>query len=168
LCQAYQQQYGARFISAIPANNFGPGDDFSPEDSHVIGALIHKMHKAKLDGVDTVEIWGTGMARREFIYVDDLADACLFLMHKYDSPDPINIGSGIDLSIKELAHLIKEIVGYQGELKFDPSRPDGMPLKAVDSSKLFELNWQPKTSFREALATTYAWFLQTQKERLVI
>ena len=161
LCQAYRQQYGANFISGIPANIFGPGDDFSLENSHVIGALICKMHEAKALGTESVEIWGTGVPRREFIFVDDLADACICVMQEYSGLEPINIGSGIDLSIGELAELIKEVVGYSGELHFDTSKPDGMPVKVLDSSLLRALGWHPKTSFRSALSKTYEWFLQT-------
>jgi GDP-L-fucose synthase len=164
LCQAYRQQYGANFIVGIPANVFGPGDDFSPEDSHVIAALMRKMHEAKMLGAPFVEIWGTGTPCREFIFVDDLADACLFVMQKYDGPEPINLGGGTDLSIAELAELVKEVIGFPGELCFDTSRPDGMPLKALDSSKLSKMGWQPTTPFRVALAATYDSFLQRLRE----
>jgi len=163
LCQAYCQQYGANFITGIPANAFGPGDDFSLEESHVIPALIRKMHDAKMASAESVEIWGTGIARREFILADDLADACLFIMDKYEEKTPINIGGGLDLSIKELAGLIKEAVGYRGLLRFDTSKPDGMPLKALDSSKLSSMGWQPKTSFHAAVSLTYDWFLNDAK-----
>lgn len=159
LCQAYGQQYGANFISGIPANAFGIGDDFSLEESHVIPALIRKMHEAKIADAEFVEIWGTGTPRREFILADDLADACLFIMDKYDEKKPINIGCGLDLSIKELAELIKDAVGYRGLLRFDTRKPDGMPLKALDSSKLSSMGWQPKTSFYAAVSLTYDWFL---------
>lgn len=165
LCQAYHQQFGVNFISAIPANVFGPGDDFSPEDSHVIGALMYKMHQAKITGADSVEIWGTGAPRREFIYADDLADACLFVMQNYHSPTPINLGGGVDLSIGELATLIKTVVGYSGKLDFDTSKPDGMPLKALDASPLSGLGWRPRVSFQAALSATYTWFLQTQVQK---
>lgn len=163
LCQAYRQQYGVNFVVGIPANAFGPGDDFSPEDAHVIPALIRKMHEAKELGLESVEIWGTGTPRREFIFADDLADACIFVMRKYDNAEPINLGEGSDLSIKELAALVKEVVDYPGELRFDTNKPDGMPLKILDSSQLRELGWRPKTSFRSALSATYDWFLQTQQ-----
>lgn len=163
LCQAYCQQYGANFITGIPANAFGPGDDFSLEESHVIPALIRKMHDAKVARAESVEIWGTGTARREFILADDLADACLFIMDKYEEKTPINIGGGLDLSIKKLAELIKDAVGYGGILRFDTSKPDGMPLKALDSSKLSSMGWQPKTSFQGAVSLTYDWFLSNCK-----
>lgn len=158
LCRAYNQQYGVNFISGIPANVFGPGDDFSLDNSHVIAALIRKMHEAKEHGLESVDIWGSGAPRREFIFVDDLADACIFIMSEYNSPNPINIGSGTDLSIAELAVLIKEVVGYPGKLHFDTSKPDGMPLKVLDSSKLHELGWKPLTPFQSALEKTYYWF----------
>lgn len=161
LCQAYRQQYGANFIVGIPANVFGPGDDFSPEDSHVIAALICKMHKAKTLGTPFVEIWGTGTPRREFIFADDLADASLFVMREYEGAEPINLGGDIDLSIGELAAMIKEVVGYLGELRYGANRPDGMPLKVLDSSKLREMGWQPKIHFRNALSITYNWFKET-------
>ena len=161
LCQAYRQQYGVPFIVGIPANVFGPGDDFSLEDSHVIPALIRKMHAAKTSGVPSVMMWGTGTPRREFIFADDLADACLFVMQEYDGAEPINLGGGIDLSIAELAELVKEVVGYPGELHFDTSRPDGMPLKALDSSRLIAMGWRPATPFRDALSATCAWFRET-------
>ena len=164
LCQAYCHQYGANFISGIPANAFGIGDDFSLEESHVIPALIRKMHEAKMASAESVEIWGTGTARREFIFADDLADACFFIADNYDDPMPINIGGGLDLSIKELAELIKEAIGYQGQLYFDTSKPDGMPLKALDSSKLQSMGWQPHTSFRAAVEATYDWFLLTEEK----
>lgn len=159
LCQAYHQQYGSNFICGIPANSFGIGDDFSLENSHVVPALLRKMHQSKLDETPTVEIWGTGTPKREFVYVDDLAEACLFLMQHYDQPLPINIGGGVDVSIRELAITIQQVVGYSGELRFDQSKPDGMPLKALDATALLEMGWKPKTSLTNALAETYDWFL---------
>lgn len=159
LCQAYWQQYEAKFVSGIPANFFGPGDDFSLEDSHVIPALLRKMHEAKVAGAEFVEIWGSGTPRREFLFVDDIADACIFLMHNYENSEPINIAGGLDVSIRELAELIQKVVGYSGKLHFDPSKPDGMPLKALESSKLKSMGWKPKTSFEDALRITYEWFL---------
>lgn len=161
LCQAYRQQYGASFIVGIPANVFGPEDNWDLEDAHVISALIRKMHEAKVRGLESVEIWGTGTPRREFIFADDLADACIFIMNKYDCPEPINLGSGWDLSIKELTGLIKEVVGYAGRLHFAPTEPDGMPVKILDSSRLREMGWQPKISFISALKMTYDWFLRS-------
>jgi GDP-L-fucose synthase len=160
LCQAYRQQFGVKFISAIPANVFGPGDDFSEEDSHVVGALIRRIHEAARNDNSEVTIWGTGAPRREFIFAGDLAEACVFLMHRFDGSEPINIGVGRDWSIRELAELIKEIVNYRGELKFDTTRPDGMPAKLLDSRPLRELGWQPKTAIRDGLLATYEWYLQ--------
>jgi GDP-L-fucose synthase len=162
LCEAYRQQYGVPIITAIPANSFGPGDDFSPEHAHVIPALIRKMHIAKVRGAAAVEIWGSGNPRREFLFVDDLADACLFIMRHYDEPQPINLGGGTDLSIREVAMAIKDLVGYRGALQFDPSKPDGMPGKVLDSSRLRAMGWRPRTPFPSALSATYAWFLHRQ------
>ncbi len=162
LCRAYRSQYGADFIVGIPANSFGPGDNFDPEDSHVVAALVRKMHEAKVAGADSVEIWGTGDARRELMFVDDLADACVFAMREYDGENPINLGGGSDLSIRELAESIKDVVGYDGELRFDTSKPDGMPLKSLDSSVLLGMGWRSKTPFRDALSATYESFLQLE------
>lgn len=159
LCQAYRRQYGANFITAIPANAFGPGDDFSPEESHVIPGLIRRLHQARLQGQAEFSIWGTGQARREFIYVRDLADACLFVMDHYEAAEPVNLGGGADLSIADVACALAEVVGYRGRLRFDNSRPDGMPLKGLDSDPLFRLGWRPRTDFRTALVETYDWFL---------
>jgi GDP-L-fucose synthase len=164
LTQAYRQQYGVDFIAGIPTNYFGPGDHFDPEDSHVIGALIHKMHQAKLIGAPAVEIWGTGQPRREFLYADDLADASIFVMRHYSQLQPLNLGGGVDVSIGELAVMIKEVVGYTGQLEFNPHRPDGMPLKILDSNPLKALGWQPQGDFKTALIQTYRWFLQTQSQ----
>ena len=161
LSQAYRQQHGIDMISAIPANVFGPRDDFGVEDSHVIAALMVKMHQAKLSQADNVEVWGSGSPRREFIYVADVADAAIFLMNHYSSSVPINLGSGSDASIREIAELIKEVVGYSGELRFDPKKPEGMPFKSLDSSELFALGWQPKISLRLGLEKTYQWYLET-------
>lgn len=160
LCQSYRQQYGVNFIAGIPANIFGPGNDFSLEDSHVISALIRKMHEAKLRNQDSVEIWGTGTPRRDFIFADDLADACIFIMQEYDENEPINLGTNNDFSIKELAILIKRIIRYSGELIFDPSKPDGMPVKILDTSKLHEMGWSSQTLFENSLSRTYDWYSQ--------
>jgi GDP-L-fucose synthase len=166
LCQAYNRQHGTRFVSVIPANAFGPGDDFSPEESHVIAALIRKVHAAKAQGQDEVEVWGSGAPRREFIYAPDLADACTMVIDRYDGTEPINIGAGTDLSIRELAEAVCETVGYSGRLRFDASKPDGMPRKILDSGKLHRLGWRPRTLFMDALAETYAWFLHHEAERM--
>lgn len=163
MCQAYNKQYGTNFVSVIPPNFFGPGDDFHPENSHVVAALIRKMHEAKMREEEMVEIWGTGNPRREFVYVDDIADAAIFIMDRYNDSEPINAGGGSDLSIREMAMQIKEAVGYRGELRFNTSQPDGMPVKLLDSSKLMKRGWKPKTSIKSALLNTYNWYLQEQK-----
>ncbi len=160
LCQAYRQQYGVNFISGIPANAFGPGDDFSFENSHVIAALIRKMHESKIHNIESVEIWGTGTPRREFIFVDDLANACVFILNRYDGVVPINLGSGIDCSVAGLAERIKGVVGFQGKLTFDKSKPDGMPIKLLDTEELKSLGWKPVWLFEDALRKTYAWFIE--------
>ncbi|HSE86276.1 MAG TPA: GDP-L-fucose synthase [Candidatus Binatia bacterium] len=164
LCQAYQQQHGADMISVIPGDVFGPGDDFSLEDSHVIAALIRKMHQAKIDGAPTVEVWGSGSPRREFIFVDDVADAAIFLMQSYSDSIAVNVGSGSEISIRNIAELIRRVVGYNGQLRFDSTKPDGMPLKALDSSALMAMGWRPKVSLQRGLEETYRWFLETTKE----
>jgi len=163
LCQAYRRQFETNFVSAIPANVYGPGDDFSEEDSHVVGALLRKTHEAKVLGQSHVSVWGSGLPRREFIYVQDLADACLFIMKNFDGMAPINIGVGRDWSIRELAEIIKDVVGYSGELRFDTTKPDGMPAKLLDSSELRQMGWKPRTSIREGIAATYQWFLREIK-----
>lgn len=167
LCQAYRRQFGVNFVAAIPANAFGPGDDFTLEDSHVIAALIRKTHEAKTLGAMSVRIWGSGAPRREFIFADDLASACVFAMWKYDGLEPINLGVGSDLSIRELAELIREVVGYPGELCFDSTQPDGTPAKLLDSSHLKQMGWQPKTPMRDAMLTTYRWFQQMEREKRI-
>ena len=158
LCRAYRRECEENFISVIPANIFGPEDDFSKENSHVVGAMMRKMHEAKKNGNNAVEIWGTGKPKREFIYVDDLADACLFLMDHYNNEEPVNIGSGAAMSISDLANKIKSITGYEGKLHFDSSKPDGMPNKVLDSSYLFSLGWKLSTSFNISAEKTYEWF----------
>ena len=159
LCQAYRRQYGDDFIVAIPANGFGVHDDFSPEDSHVIGALIRRAHEAKQSSLPQLTVWGTGQARREFLFADDIADACLFTLRHYSDESPINLAGGTDLSIKELAKMVCHVVGYMGELVFDTNRPDGMPLKALEASRLSALGWSPRTSFQSGLEATYKAFL---------
>lgn len=163
LCQAYRRQYGSRFIVGIPANLFGPGDDFDPAEAHVIPALLRKMTDARRQQAPAVTLWGTGRPRREFLFVDDLADACLFLMRHYDDEAPINIAGGTDLSIREVAEAVREVVGYEGELQFDPAMPDGMPLKALDASRIAALGWRPHTLFRSALSVTYEWFREYER-----
>lgn len=160
MCQSYNRQYGTRFIAAMPTNLYGPGDNFHPRDSHVIPALIGRFHAAKVSGAKEVVVWGTGSPRREFLFVDDLADACLFLMERYDSGEIVNVGVGKDLAIKELARLIAQVVGYEGEIVYDLSYPDGTPRKLLDTSRLAALGWRAKTPLREGLAITYDWFCQ--------
>lgn len=164
LCQAYRHEHGANFIACIPANAFGPKDDFSPEDSHVIPGLIRKLDDAREQSLPEFPLWGTGAARREFIYVRDLADACVFAMQHYDAAEPLNLGGGRDLSILELAQTVAEVVGYRGTFRLDPSKPDGMPRKGLDSSKLLQLGWQAKTDFHTALRETYEWYLSNRAE----
>lgn len=164
LCQAYNRQYGTNFISVMPTNLYGPGDNFDLETSHVIPALIRKFHESKIKGKDQVVVWGSGKPFREFLHVDDLADACLFLMSNYNSSEIINIGTGKDLSIAELAYLIKDIVGYDGNIIFDTSKPDGTPRKLLDVSKLFNMGWKPKISLEEGIRSTYSWYQEHQKE----
>jgi GDP-L-fucose synthase len=162
LCQAYRRQYDVNFIVGIPANAFGPHDNFSPQTGHVIPALMRRMHEAKLNGDDTFTVWGTGAPRREFIYAADLADACLHVMKHYDGDEPINLGVGTDYSVAETAQRVANVVGFRGRLRFDASKPDGMPRKLLDSSKLFGLGWKPTTDLRDALAATYAWYLEQE------
>ena len=164
MCQAYRRQYGFNAISLMPTNLYGPGDNFDLETSHVLPALIRKFHEAKVSGEREVVVWGTGTPRREFLHVDDLADAALFLMERYDSEEIINVGVGEDLSIRELAELVAEVVGYRGEITFDTSKPDGMPRKLLDVSRLFELGWRPRIPLREGIRQTYEWFVQHAAE----
>lgn len=159
LCEAYRQQYDAPFITAISADAYGPGDDFSRNNSHVVGALLRRMHEAREASAPEVEIWGSGAPRREFLYVDDLADASIFTMRHYEGADPVNLGTGVITSIAELAELIREVVGYRGELRFDRSKPDGIPFKGLDSTWLHEMGWRPSWPLRQGLERTYQWFL---------
>ncbi len=161
LCQSYNREYGTNFISVMPTNLYGPGDNFDLQDSHVIPALIRKFHQGRVTGAPEVKVWGTGAPRREFLYVDDLADACLYLMQHYQDGEIINIGVGQDLQILELARLVGEVVGYQGRIVLDPNYPDGTPQKLLDVSKLTALGWQAKTPLQEGLQKTYAWFCQS-------
>lgn len=156
------QQYQTAFISAMPTNLYGPNDNYHPENSHVLPALIRRFHEAKVQKLPTVTVWGTGTVLREFLYVDDLADACLFLMQHYESDQTINIGTGKDLTIRDLAICIQEIVGYQGELIFDKTKPDGTPRKLLDVSKLTDLGWQAQTSLSQGIRLAYQDFLQTK------
>jgi GDP-L-fucose synthase len=165
LCESYRRQHGEDFICGIPANAFGPGDDFDPENSHVIAALVVKIHDAVINNTPKVEIWGTGAPRREFIFTDDLAGACIFAMLNYSGEPPINLGVGNDVSIKQLAEAVSDIAGFKGELAFDTSKPDGMPVKLLDSGKLSVLGWKPEVEFREALKKTYDWYVSWLKEK---
>jgi GDP-L-fucose synthase len=158
LCQAYAREYNANFISAMPTNLYGPNDNFDLLSSHVLAALLRKAHEAKTAGARELTVWGSGKPRREFLHVDDLASACLFLLEKYDSPEIINVGCGEDVSIRELAELICEVVGFDGELAWDTTKPDGTPRKLLDTSKLNNLGWRPAIPLREGMARTYDWF----------
>jgi GDP-L-fucose synthase len=155
LCENYYRQYGCHFISAMPTNLYGPNDNYDPMTSHVLPALLRKFHEAKTKDLPVVELWGTGTPLREFLHVDDLAKACLFLMEHYLAIEPINIGSGTEVSIKELGDLIKEIVGYQGDLVFDSSKPDGTPRKLLDVSKLHAMGWHHRIDLREGIEQIY-------------
>jgi GDP-L-fucose synthase len=158
MCQAYNREYGACFISAMPTNLYGPGDNFDLLDSHVIPALMRRCHLARVRRSPEVVVWGTGAPRREFLHVDDLADACLFLMEHYQESDIINVGVGRDLSIRELAELIAAVTGFRGRISFDPSQPDGTPRKLLDVSRLTALGWQARIPLEEGLRHTYRWF----------
>lgn len=159
LCQALRQQHGAPFIAAICADVYGPGDDFTLDNSHVVGALLRRLHDARVAGQSSVEIWGSGTPRREFIYVDDLAHASVFAMSAYDGTEPINLGVGHGTSIADLARTVADVVGYRGDLRFDTTRPDGTPVKVLDSSVLSELGWRPRWDLHRGLERTYEWFL---------
>jgi GDP-L-fucose synthase len=162
LCQAYRRQYGSNFISAMPTNLFGPNDNFDLVSSHVMPALIRKFHEAKEAGTREVVLWGSGTPRREFLHADDMADACVFLMDRYEDEIHINVGTGEDLSIRELAEILREIIHPAAVLTFDSTKPDGMPRKLLDVSRLHALGWRHRLSLREGIASTYEWFLQHQ------
>jgi GDP-L-fucose synthase len=162
LCQSYRTQYGCDFISAIPTNLYGPNDNFDLTSSHVLPAMIRKFHEAKVTGSSEVVIWGTGTARREFLHVDDLADACLFLMQHYEEPDHINVGVGVDLSIRELAEAIRDIVHPAARLVFDRAKPDGTPRKLLNVDRLHALGWRHRVELREGIASTYGWFVANE------
>jgi GDP-L-fucose synthase len=162
MCQSYNRQYGTRYISVMPTNLYGPNDNFDLEKSHVLPALIRKVHEAKERNQSHVEIWGSGTPRREFLHADDLADACVYLMGNYEENEIINVGVGGDISIKELAELVKQIVGYEGELAFNTSKPDGTPRKLVDITKISNAGWQAKTPLAAGIQDVYQWFLTNQ------
>lgn len=158
LCQACRRQHGSDFLAVMPANLYGPHDNFDPESGHVLPALLRKMHEAKMAGAPEVDIWGTGTPLREFLHVDDLADACVFLMERYSGEDIVNIGSGREVSIAALAGLIADVVGYRGEFRFDAGKPDGVPRKLVDSTRLRMMGWAPRIPLRQGLEELYAWY----------
>ena len=161
LCQAYRRQHGSDFISAMPTNLYGPGDNYDLESSHVLPAMLRKMHEAKREGRQSVAIWGTGSPLREFMHVDDLADACIFLLRRYSGEDHLNVGSGQEVSIRGLAETVARAVGFEGQLDFDPSRPDGTPRKLMDSTKLHEMGWSPTIGLEEGIRTIYTGFDRT-------
>lgn len=166
MAKYYTKQYGMSTVSLMPANLYGPYDNFHPDKCHVIPGLINKFWNAKERGLGIVEAWGDGSPTREFLYVDDLADACMFLMHNYDSPDHINVGSDVEITIKELSEIIKQEVGYTGEIFWNTDKPNGTPRRKLDNTKLFEMGWKPKVTFSEGLAKTIEWF-KNNKERFL-
>jgi GDP-L-fucose synthase len=161
LCQAYAREYGKTFISAMPTNLYGPNDNFDLQSSHVLPALIRKAHEAKASGEDKLVVWGTGTPRREFLHVNDLADACLFLLERYDSPEIINVGCGEDVTIRELAEMVCQVLGFEGNLVFDATKPDGTPRKLLDVSPLFEMGWRPKIGLPDGIRDAYQWFMDS-------
>jgi len=163
MCQAYNKQYNTNFISVVPTNIYGPSDNFDLKTSHVIPGLIRKFYQAKVERKKEVLIWGSGASRREFLFVDDFADACLFLMNNYNQSEIINVGYGKDISIRELALMIKEITDFDGELIFDDTKPDGMPYKLLDTTKMNKLGWSAKTDLKKGLKKTYTWFKQIEE-----
>jgi GDP-L-fucose synthase len=163
MCQAYNAEYGTSFISVVPGDVYGPGDDFDLEKGHVLPSLIAKMHRAKIHNENSVVIWGTGSPRRETLYVDDLADACVFLMNNYSESELINVGAGKDISIREMADFIKEVVGFEGDIICDISKPDGIPRKLLDNNRIKELGWTPKIGFRKGIRHTYRWYQERMK-----
>jgi GDP-L-fucose synthase len=164
MCQAYRRQYGFNAIALMPTNLYGPEDNFSLQNAHVLPALMRKIHEAKEQGQPTVEVWGTGTPLREFLHVDDLADACVFLMQRYHGDKPVNVGWGKDLSIRSLAELIQQVVGYRGSLQFDPGKPDGTPRKLLDVSVLRGLGWAPGIELQQGVADTYRWYQEHARQ----
>ncbi len=162
LCQSYRRQYGSDFISAMPTNMYGPYDNYDLNNSHVLPAMIHKFHLAKVERRPTMTLWGTGSPRREFLHADDLADACVMLLETYSSGEIINVGSGEDVTIKELAELVRAAVGYEGEITWDTTQPDGTPRKLMDGSRIRALGWKPRIGLPEGIADAYQWFLQNR------
>ncbi len=163
MAQAYRKQYGFNAISLMPTNLYGPGDNFDLQSSHVLPALLRKAHEAKLNSDPEVPVWGTGLPRREFLHVDDLADAAVFLMEHYDQPEIVNVGTGVDVTIRELVGMIQQATGYQGRVAFDESKPDGTLRKLLDVSKLTGLGWKARTPLQEGIASTYRWYLENIK-----
>jgi GDP-L-fucose synthase len=163
MCEAYRRQYGFNAITAMPSNLYGPEDNFDLASSHVLPALVRKFHEAAQRGAAAVEVWGTGTPRREFLHVDDLADACLFLMHRYEAAGWINVGAGRDLTIAELAQTVARIVGFNGSIRFDTSKPDGTPRKVLDISRLSALGWNPRISLDAGIRSTYEWFVRSAR-----
>ncbi len=163
MVKSYRQQHGFNGISLMPTNLYGPGDNFDPVNSHVLPALIRKFHEARSAGAPTVTVWGSGTPRREFLHVDDLADAAVFLMERYDDEGIVNVGVGEDVSIAELAALVAEVVGYDGEIVYDASKPDGTPRKLLDVTRLLALGWRPKVALRDGIASTYAWYVENHR-----
>ncbi|MDB6003630.1 MAG: GDP-L-fucose synthase [Prosthecobacter sp.] len=162
MCRAYHDQHGSPFFSVIPCNLYGENDNYHPENSHVMAALISKVHRAKKDAATSVPLWGTGTPRRELLYVDDLADAAVWLMQHYEKPDPVNVGYGTDYSIRELIETVCDVLGYTGTLDFDPNKPDGVMRKLLDSSRMQALGWQPQTTLRDGIVKAYTDFLKRQ------
>jgi GDP-L-fucose synthase len=166
MCRAYKRQYGVDFVSVLPTNLYGPGDNFDLDTSHVLPALIRKFHEAKLAGASSVVVWGSGTPRREFLHVDDLASACVFLMNRDDAPDLTNIGCGADVSIAELAELIRDVVGFRGSIEYDRSKPDGTPRKLMDISRIKALGWAPRISLKDGITAVYAGFVESELARV--
>ena len=160
MCRAYNEQYKTSYISGLPTNLYGPNDNYDPKQSHLMAALISKFHNAKVAGLPEVKLWGTGTPRREVMYVDDAANAALFLMQNYSGDEPINIGVGVDFSIQELAKEVSSVIGYQGRIAYDPAYPDGAPRKLIDSSRLLDLGWQPQMPLRKGIVEAYQWYLE--------
>ncbi|MBP3041337.1 GDP-L-fucose synthase [Bacillaceae bacterium Marseille-Q3522] len=166
MCQSYNRQYGTKYISVMPTNLYGKNDNYDLKTSHVLPALIRKFHEAKVKNAPFVEMWGTGTPKREFLYSDDLADACVFLMNHYEGNEIVNIGVGKDITIKELGEIVKAVVGFEGEIRFDTSKPDGTPRKLVDVTKLTALGWKASTELEEGIRKTYQWFLENELEKI--
>jgi GDP-L-fucose synthase len=165
MCRAYNRQYGTRFLSVQPTNIYGPGDNFDLKTSHVLPALVRKFHEAKVAGAPSVIVWGSGTPRREFLHVDDLAEACVFLMNRDDAPELLNVGAGKDIAITELAELVRDVTGYEGKIEYDRSKPDGTQRKLLDVSRMTALGWSPRISLRDGIASFYASYVETQLAR---